>query len=182
MSPVISAEVVAGTLILAVLLALTFIFVRRRLLASGAPLMLCALQPHGRTQFRLGLLRFSGSTLEWFSLIGPSMRPARSWERPRLELDAPRGPIEVVAGLPDALTVRCHYDTSEDSRTGGSRNRVADRAPEREADGVEPGPLGAEGPGDRATDTFELALAPAAYTAMRSWLESSPPGFNVNVA
>jgi hypothetical protein len=32
------------------------------------------------------------------------------------------------------------------------------------------------------TDVFSLALAPAAYTAMRSWLESSPPGFNVNVA
>jgi Protein of unknown function (DUF2550) len=30
--------------------------------------------------------------------------------------------------------------------------------------------------------TFGLALAPAAYTAMRSWLESAPPGFNVNVA
>ena len=32
------------------------------------------------------------------------------------------------------------------------------------------------------TDSFSLALAPSAYTAMRSWLESSPPGFNVNVA
>jgi hypothetical protein len=30
--------------------------------------------------------------------------------------------------------------------------------------------------------TFELALAPTSYTALRSWLESSPPGLNVNVA
>jgi hypothetical protein len=142
MSLVISAEVVAGTLILCALLALTFIFVRRRVLASGTPLMLCALQPHGRTNYRLGLLRFAGSTLEWFTLVGPSMRPARSWERPRLELEAPQSTSEVVAGLPEAVTVRCHY----------------------------------------GTDTFQLALAPAAYTAMRSWLESSPPGFNVNVA
>lgn len=182
MSPVISAEVVAGTLILAVLLVLTFIFVRRRLLASGAPLMLCALQPHGRTQFRLGLLRFSGSTLEWFSLVGPSMRPARSWQRPRLELEAPRGPAEVVAGLPDALTVRCHYDTSGDRLTGGSRSRASERAAEHEADAAEADLPQVEGPADRGTDTFELAMAPAAYTAMRSWLESSPPGFNVNVA
>ena len=75
MSPVVSAEIVAGALILLALFALTYIFVRRRLLASGAPLMLCALQPHGRSQYRLGLLRFSGTTLEWFTLIGPS--PAR---------------------------------------------------------------------------------------------------------
>ena len=28
----------------------------------------------------------------------------------------------------------------------------------------------------------EFAFAPAAYTAIRAWLESSPPGYNVNVA
>lgn len=33
--------------------------------------------------------------------------------------------------------------------------------------------------GDRA---FELALAPGAYTALRAWIESAPPGLNVNVA
>jgi hypothetical protein len=142
MSPVISAEIVAGALILLAVLALTYIFVRRRLLASGAPLMLCAIQPHGRSQFRLGLLRFSGSSLEWFTLIGPSPRPSRTWERPRLELGPPGLPDTAIAGLPEAVTVDCHY----------------------------------------GNDTFALALAPAAYPAMRSWLESSPPGFNVNVA
>ena len=142
MAPVISAEIVAGTLIVCALAALTFIFVRRRVLAAGAPLMLCALQPHGRSQYRLGLLRLAGSTLEWFTLVGPSLRPARSWQRARLDLDTPRPASEPLAGIPDAVSVRCH-------------------------DG---------------TDSFALALAPAAYTAMRSWLESSPPGFNVNVA
>lgn len=142
MSPMVLAEIAAGALILVALFALTYIFVRRRLLGSGAPLMLCALQPHGRTQYRLGLLRFSGATLDWFTLIGPSPRPVRSWERPRLELGAPMASEQAIAGLPEAVTVDCHY----------------------------------------GTDTFSLALAPAAYTAMRSWLESSPPGFNVNVA
>ena len=142
MSPVVSAEAVAGALILLALLTLTYIFVRRRLLSSGAPLMLCALQPHGRSKYRLGLLRFSGSTLEWFTLIGPSPRAARTWERPRLELGAPRSSSEVIAGLPEAVTMECRY----------------------------------------CSDTFALALAPAGYTAVRSWLESSPPGFNVNVA
>ena len=142
MSPVVSAEIVAGVLIVAALLTLTFIFVRRRVVASGATLILCALQPHGRSQYRLGLLRFAGDSLEWFSLIGPSLRPGRTWERARLELDAPRAAQEPIAGLPDAVTVRCHY----------------------------------------GSDEFAVALAPSAYTAMRSWLESSPPGFNVNVA
>ncbi len=142
MSPVISAEIVAGALILLALGALTYIFIRRRLLSSGAPLMLCALQPHGRSQYRLGLLRFSGSTLEWFTLVGPSPRAARTWERPTLELGPPETSHEVIAGLPEAVTVACHY----------------------------------------GSDEFSLALAPSAYTAMRSWLESSPPGFNVNVA
>jgi hypothetical protein len=88
------------------------------------------------------LLRFAGTRLQWFTLIGPSMRPRREWERVRLQLDAPGNPHEVLAGLPDAVEVTCHY----------------------------------------GSDTFELALAPTAYTAIRSWLESAPPGFNVNVA
>jgi hypothetical protein len=36
--------------------------------------------------------------------------------------------------------------------------------------------------GRSRTTNYELALSPAAYTALRAWLESSPPGFNVNVA
>lgn len=142
MSVLVSAEIVAGVLVLLVVLALVYIFVRRRLLSSGAPLMLCALQPPGGSGYRLGLLRFSGSTLEWFTLVGPSPRPARTWDRPRLELGPPGQPDGPIAGLPDAVTVECHYET----------------------------------------DVFHVALAPAAYTAIRSWLESSPPGFNVNVA
>ncbi|MDN5768755.1 MAG: DUF2550 domain-containing protein [Humibacillus sp.] len=31
-------------------------------------------------------------------------------------------------------------------------------------------------------DTFELALQGPAYTALRSWQEAAPPGYNVNVA
>ena len=142
MSVLISAEIVAGVLVLLVVLALVYIYVCRRLLSSGAPLMLCALRAPGRSSHKLGLLRFSGGTLEWFTLVGPSPRPARTWERPRLELGPPRPPKAPISGLPEAVSVECHY----------------------------------------AGEVFELALAPAAYTAMRSWLESSPPGFNVNVA
>ena len=142
MSLVVSAEIVVGVLVLLVLGALLYIFVRRRLLASGAPLMLCALQAPGRRDFRLGLLRFSGGSLEWYTLVGPSPRPSRQWERPRLELGPPLPLEHAISGLQEAVSVECRY----------------------------------------GSESFRLALAPTAYTAMRSWLESSPPGFNVNVA
>ena len=32
------------------------------------------------------------------------------------------------------------------------------------------------------TETFELALQGPDYTAVRSWQEAAPPGYNVNVA
>ena len=36
--------------------------------------------------------------------------------------------------------------------------------------------------GRAGTQACEFAFVPAAYTAVRAWLESSPPGYNVNVA
>jgi hypothetical protein len=142
MSPLISIEVVVGVLVAVLILSLVYIFVRRRLLGSGAPLMLCAVQADGRGQFRLGLLRLAGGTLEWFTVTGPSLRPSRSWERARIQLESPARSQHPIAGLPESVEVRCHY----------------------------------------GKESFALALAPTAYTAVRSWLESSPPGFNVNVA
>ena len=104
--------------------------------------MLCALQGPRAGPVPPGAAAVLRGRLEWFTLVGPSLRPGRTWERARLELGAPRTPHEASPGCPRPSTVTCHY----------------------------------------GTDTFQLALAPAAYTAMRSWLESSPPGFNVNVA
>lgn len=37
-------------------------------------------------------------------------------------------------------------------------------------------------PCDYAGERFELALGLEHYTALRSWLESVPPGWNANVA
>ena len=36
--------------------------------------------------------------------------------------------------------------------------------------------------GSAGDESCEFAFVPAAYTAVRAWLESSPPGYNVNVA
>lgn len=34
--------------------------------------------------------------------------------------------------------------------------------------------------GECKGDTADFAMVPGAYTALRAWVESSPPGFNVN--
>lgn len=143
MSPLTTAEAVVSMLLILLALGLIFVYVRRRAIAGGKPLMVCALLIPGAARWRLGLLRFGPNTMDWFSVAGPSLRPVRSWQRPLLVLGPPEPIRQVVPGLPDtAVAVPATY----------------------------------------SGHTFGLALAPAAYTAMRSWLESAPPGFNVNVA
>lgn len=141
-APVIASEAVIGALVGFVVVVLAFIYIRRHAIAGGKPLMLCALRTEGSSRWRLGLLRFGQSQMDWFTLIGPSVRPTSSWERPRLDLSSPRPARESIPGIVDPIAVT--------GRCGGR--------------------------------SFELALSPPAYTAMRSWLESLPPGFNVNVA
>jgi hypothetical protein len=138
-----SEILVAGALFIIVFL-LGAVFVRRRLIARGKPLTVCALREPGDTGWRFGLVRYGATGLEWFKLTGISLRPSRRWDRSRLEfgtsepLDAGERPEILIAG---ATRVDCRYR------------------------------------GER----FELALAQAPYTALRSWLEASPPGRNVNV-
>ncbi len=141
MSPLISAEIVVGVLVLVVLGALVGIIVRRRTLAARGPLMLCGLR-RGTPRFRLGLLLLGPDRLLWHSLFGVTLRPTHVWDRNRLDVETPEILTELIAGLPEGIQMRCHHEG----------------------------------------DSFDLALSPAAYTATRSWLESSPPGFNVNVA
>lgn len=142
MSPIVSAEIVAGTLVLLALCALAQVYLRRQVIAAGTPLMLCAVRGHGAGQYRLGLLRFAAGRLDWFTLLGAGVRPRRSWERMRLDIGPPGEPHDILPGLPGAVEVDCVH----------------------------------------GTESFSIALSPAAYTAVRSWLESAPPGYNVNVA
>ena len=138
-SALISTEIVIGTLILIAGLVLATTFLRRRYIAGGLPLTLCAMRPAGTDRWRLGHIRFGDNALEWFALGGVSLRP-----RQRLLLDAPvhLGGSNAIPVLPDAYRVPC---------TDGD-------------------------------DDFELALQGPDYTALRSWQEAAPPGYNVNVA
>jgi len=134
---------VVSLLVLAV--ALASVFLRRRLIARGKPLTVCALRESGDRRWRFGLARYGSTGVEWYPLEGLSVRPARRWARAQLDIGASESletgeRPEIL--IPEAMRVPCScQDVS-----------------------------------------FEIALAQAPYTALRSWVESSPPGRNVDVA
>ena len=141
----LASEVLVGACLFVAGLVLGAVFVRRRLIARGKPLTVCGLREHDEDHWRYGFVRYGTTGLEWFTLAGIGLRPARRWERSLLEFGACR-PLEDGAKpevlLPGGIRVDCTY---RDER-------------------------------------FEIVLAQAQYTALRSWLEASPPGRNVNVA
>jgi len=141
----LTSEVLVGGCLLIVAFVLGAVFVRRRLIARGKPLTVCALREPADGRWRFGLVRYGTTGLEWFTLAGIWLRPARRWDRTLLQFGASR-PLEAGERpetlIPGAMRVDCSYR--------GAR--------------------------------FDLALAQAPYTALRSWLEASPPGRNVNVA
>lgn len=141
----LTSELLVGGCLFMTVLVLGAVFVRRRLIARGKPLTVCALRVPGQDRWRFGLVRYGTIGLEWFTLTGISLRPAKVWERTLLEFNAVR-PLEPgekpEALIPGAMRVDCTYRDAQ----------------------------------------FELALAKAQYTAVRYWLEASPPGHSVNVA
>jgi len=142
---VLTSEMLVGGALFIVAAALSAVFTRRRVIARGRPLTVCALREPGDRRWRFGLARFGTTELEWFTLLGLSLRPARQWDRGLLNIRTGR-PLEPGERpeilIPGAMQVECRY----------RRTR------------------------------FEVALARAPYTALRSWLEASPPGRGVNVA
>jgi hypothetical protein len=141
----LTSEVLVGSALFIVLTILGATFARRRLIARGKPLTLCALREPADPRWRFGFARYGTTGLEWFTLWGLSLRPARQWERTVLDIGigqplAPSERPEIL--IASAWSVDCSY---------------------RE-------------------ESFEIALAQAPYTALRSWLEAMPPGYNVNVA
>lgn len=138
----LSTEWLVAACAVLVALVVSATFVRRRTIARGEPLVVCAIREAGSPRWRFGLARYGPSRLDWFTLGGLSTRPARRWERAGLDIDVPRRLTGGLAVLPEAVAVACSH--------GGVM--------------------------------FELALGPGSYTALRSWLEASPPGYNANVA
>jgi len=141
----LTGEVLVGGALCIVLVVLATTFIRRRLIARGKPLTVCALREPGDKRWRFGLARYGTTGLEWFTLSGLSLRPARRWERAVLDIGTGRPLVpserpEIL--IPSAWRVDCCYHE----------------------------------------ENFEIALAQAPYTALRSWLEAAPPGRNAYVA
>lgn len=135
-----TVELVVVTVVLLLAGSIAFVWLRRRYLAEGRPLLFCAVRTGAQPRWRLGFVRFRGDQLEWFSVVGPRMTPEQTWVRHELDPGPPMRLDEEIPGLPEAVAV----------------------------------PIGHAG--------TEFAVHPATYTAVRAWHESSPPGFNVNVA
>jgi hypothetical protein len=140
----VTSEVLVAGALFVVAAVMGAIFTRRRLIARGKPLTVCALRETGDRRWRFGLARYGTSRLEWFTLGGLSLRPARRWERTLLDLEVgqrlePGERPEIL--IPEAVRVGCCYRQVR----------------------------------------FEIALARPPYTALRSWLEASPPGHGASV-
>lgn len=143
MDVLIVSEIVLAVVALTLVGALTFVWARRRYISGdGRPVIVCALRDDAESRWRLGLARLGTERFEWFSIVGPSLRPEISWLRGEVRLGSPQPTSDVIPGLAEPIAVS----------------------------------------GSAAGRTCDFAFVPAAYTAVRAWLESSPPGYNVNVA
>ncbi len=140
----ITIEIVVGACAVLALAFLVVLFVRRRVLARGGDLIMCALRRDERVRWKPGLLRFDDSSLAWFPLFGIRLRPRHCWDRAGLEL-ANGQRIDVLASR-----------QADDGQSVLARLRGRERG--------------------KGVGTVELALADAPYTALRSWVEASPPG------
>lgn len=106
-------ELVLGLVLVGVLAYFAFIWLRRRLIANGKPLMLCALRTSAEPIWRLGLLRFGARQVDWFSMIGPSLRPVESWDRMALTLEAPHVTADLIPVLGESMTASALHEGRE---------------------------------------------------------------------
>jgi Protein of unknown function (DUF2550) len=108
----LTSEMLVGGALFIVAFALGAVFTRRRLIAHGKPLTVCALREPGDRRWRFGLMHYGTTGLEWFTLLGLSLRPARQWDRGLLNIRASR-PLEPGERpevlIPRAIRVECRY-------------------------------------------------------------------------
>lgn len=112
----ISAEVI-GACLLIVILVLVAMVLRRQAIARGQTVTLVALARGDG--WKLGIARFSASSVQWFPLVGVGLRPRAEWTRGELVLDVPvslDGRIRPPAII-DPVGVTC--------RSGGKEFRIA---------------------------------------------------------
>ncbi|WP_168583479.1 DUF2550 family protein [Gephyromycinifex aptenodytis] len=92
-----AVEIAAGLLAVLALTALvTFVavtFTRRRLIAHGADVVVCGLRPDSASRWRIGLLRLSSDSLQWYPMLGLTPKTSQTWVRRSIDLGTPQ-PLE----------------------------------------------------------------------------------------
>lgn len=101
----LTAEWVLSAPLLAIVAVGAFLWLRRRYIAQGRPLLLGALRTDVEPRWRLGLIRLRGERFEWFSVGGPRLGPEHTWSRQELDLGAPQPITEEIPGLAEAVCV-----------------------------------------------------------------------------
>lgn len=114
-------EFVLVVLVLAPLLFIGCILVRRQVIARGAGISVCALRTEASPRWRSGMVALSPTALEWYPFVGVSTSPSYRWTRPTLEVGA-ASPIDgdppwLLAGLSALTFVPCEAEPV----TGASR-------------------------------------------------------------
>ena len=104
----------AGLVALALVLVAVYLVVRRRLLARNGGTFDLSVRVRAHRSGRgwvLGVGRYNADALEWFRIFSLSMRPARTYRRPLLEVGARRTAegAEEYALYDDAIVVDCRY-------------------------------------------------------------------------
>lgn len=102
-----AVEVGAVFLTLVALVALVLFVVvtyaRRRLIARGADVVVCGLRYEPDARWRVGLVRLSSDSLQWYPMLGWTPRTGQTWVRRSIDLGTPQ-PMEPDTALSSVLT------------------------------------------------------------------------------
>jgi len=140
------AEIAAGVLMLAGIICLVLLFLRRRWLSARGGVFDCDLrrvdQAHD-SAWAMGLARYDGDRLEWYRIFSLSWRVKYVLPRGQTTLVGHRQPqgTEIDAMYQDAAVVQVLTNKGSDAVQG-----------------------------------WELSMAPGSMVGLMSWLEAAPPG------
>ncbi|OYO19319.1 hypothetical protein CGZ93_13155 [Enemella dayhoffiae] len=97
-------EVVGLTILLALIVPLLWLYLRRRWLSRQGGIFDCAMRPVEHTEWALGLARYEGEHLEWYRALSLSLRPKVRFRRTATsaveQREAEYGEVESLYGNP----------------------------------------------------------------------------------